>query len=379
MEKKYNSEQKSFVRALYLHIPFCARKCHFCSFAIAVNQTHRVREYLDALGREADARPVADILGSVYVGGGTPSCLSEEEAVLLWERTVGKFSVGGGAEVTWEFNPESVTLPKARLLRGLGVTRASLGIQSLNAERLLYLDRAHRREDAITAFEILRTAGFSNVSVDVMYGFPGQRSEELARDMREVLALHPDHLSVYQLTIEERSLLFARGQRGYLEEDPSLDDAVVETARTAGLLQYEISNFSRPGYESRHNINYWEGGEYLGLGMAAHSHVRGRRSWNAETLFSYLEAVRDRGTAEAGGEELPPAEKMVEAFLFGLRMNRGVSLEELRSRFGTELSGEKIEAIESFVEMGFLEEAGDRIRTTVRGRRVLDEISARLV
>lgn len=363
---------------LYVHIPFCERKCFFCSFAVAVNQDAYADAYLKALDREALRCEGAEVM-TVYIGGGTPSCLTEKQIGHLFDSLQKRFAIAAAAEITFECNPESVTESKARLLYDRGVTRVSLGVQSMNDRFLEYLGRPHRRDGALKAFSFLRAAGHRNISVDLMYGMERQSVNDVDQDLEEIVGFGSEHVSLYALTLEERSLLFVRKVSAPGSGEAQLYQHICSRLEAAGLLQYEISNFCCSGYESRHNINYWQGGEYLGLGMAAHSHLAGRRFWNADTLPRYLQEVARQGHAVCGEESLSSSERMIEALLFSLRMNRGVDLGLLQKRFGSEIAPDKIELIESFIEMGLLEEDGMVLRATTLGRNVLDEISARLV
>jgi oxygen-independent coproporphyrinogen-3 oxidase len=302
---------------LYIHIPFCEKKCPFCSFAVVVGQEQRIADYLEALSREAGRYQGADI-STAYIGGGTPSLLSVEEIHKLLAIVRENFRLEDRAEMSFECNPESVTIEKVRALKALGVNRVSLGIQSMQPRNLEYLGRLHRPEDAGSAFAMFRSAGFDNISLDLIYGLPGQTATELAEDLAQVLDFGSEHLSVYSLTVEERSLFFARKVRASEAADPDLYSLVCHRAEVAGLAQYEVSNFARPGQESRHNLNYWEGGDYIGLGMAAHSHLHGERFWNADTLPQYLQLMAEKKDAALGREKLAPHDKLVETFLFGL-------------------------------------------------------------
>lgn len=365
--------------SLYIHIPFCEKKCFFCSFAVSVSQMHYRERYLEALRTEASryGKPSVD---SIYVGGGTPSCLEVSHVRALFDMIRERFLFEGFPEVTFEINPESLDEEKAAFLQKVGVNRASLGIQSLNDERLNALGRAHSAAQAVRAYRVLRDAGFRNINVDVMYGLPGETEAELRKELDVFLALEPDHVSIYSLTVEERSLFFARKLRVEPEMQGNAYEIVRTTLEAGGLAQYEISNFSRAGRQSYHNLNYWRGGEYYGLGMSAHSHLDGRRFWNTDKLPDYLRLIFERdGNAQAGEERLSPEDKFMEIFLFGLRMNEGVDLDELQRRMGVELPVDRAEAIENFVEMGLLTEKRGRIVATDRGRLVLDEISARLI
>ncbi len=363
--------------SLYIHIPFCASKCPYCSFAVAAGQLKHEVEYCDALAREI--APKGGRARTIYIGGGTPSCLSDDALMRLFAGLRARFDIEGGAEISLEMNPESVDRGKARLVKRLGVNRVSLGIQSLNDATLQALGRRHCTDDARRAYEVLRAEGFANINVDMIYGLPGQSRDGVLEDLGNLLALGSEHCSLYALNIEERSLFFARRLGVDNDAQGELYDAVCCRMEEAGVKQYEVSNFARPGFESAHNINYWEGGDYAGLGMAAHSHMAGERYWNADTLPKYLELMRDKGSARTGGETLSSAERLAEAFCFGLRMNRGVDLGRLEQRFGLELPFEKKEVLESFIEMNLLEEHDDFIRATSRGRLLLDELAARII
>ena len=366
------------VPALYVHVPFCQKKCAYCSFAVSISQMKRRDEYVSAIVREVENYSGCAV-SSVYVGGGTPSCLEPDSIRELLHALSQKFSIASGSEVTFEANPENVDGGMAQVLKDCGVNRISLGVQSLHDHRLQSLGRSHGRDDALKAFRLLRDHGFANVSVDLMYGFPDQDEDELRRDLEQVLSLESEHLSIYSLTVEERSLFFSRKVGVDNDAQAVAYGIILRETQKAGYRQYEISNFAKPGFESKHNLNYWRGGEYIGLGMSAHSHLDGRRFWNADTLSSYLKMIAENGSAQVGEEQLGRVEKLAEIFLFGLRMNEGVDLAALERTMCVELSQDRKEALESFIEMGLLEETDSRIRTTDRGRLVLDEISARLV
>jgi oxygen-independent coproporphyrinogen III oxidase len=363
---------------LYIHIPFCQKKCPFCSFAVVIGQERRVDEYLMQLSREAECYRGTDI-STVYIGGGTPSLLSVGQIQRLFSIVRSNFRSEEDAETTFECNPENLTEEKACALKELGVNRVSLGVQSMQPHFLKWLGRSHHVEDSDWAFKFLRSAGLRNISLDLIYGLPEQTAQELERDLDGVLAFGSEHLSVYSLSVEERSLFFARKVQAREAADPDWYSVVCRRAESAGLRQYEISNFAHQGRESRHNLNYWEGGDYIGLGMAAHSHLQGERFWNADTFPQYLQMMEEKRNAVVGREKLAPHAKLVETFLFGLRMNKGVDLSQLERRFGCEMAADKKEMLENLIETGLLEEKGPRILTTARGRVVLDEISANLI
>ncbi len=364
---------------LYIHIPFCQKKCFYCSFVVAVNKKNWIDGYLDALAREA-SRYRGRQCATVYIGGGSPSFLSVEE----WARLVmilrENFSWGHGAEVSVECNPEDVTREKARAFAEAGVTRVSLGAQTFDDRALAALGRCHDRAAALRAVETLRTAGFENINVDLMIDIPGQTRDGLDTDIATLRSLQVEHVSCYSLTVEPGSRFFVQGgQQSGDEGAPSLYINAVEGLEAAGWRQYEVSNFCRPGYESRHNLNYWQGGNYLGLGVGAHSHEEGHRWWNIVPTREYIAALRDGAAVIAGEERLTGYARLCEAVVFGLRMCDGIDLAGLGMRFGVSLAGDEKGAIERFVEEGFLAREGDRVRTTRKGLLVLDEISSSLV
>jgi oxygen-independent coproporphyrinogen-3 oxidase len=365
--------------SLYIHIPFCAKKCLFCSFVIAVGQAHRVDDYLNALEREAGNHRGAEV-ASVYFGGGTPSFLSEAQ----WERLAAivrrNFVSRPQSEWTVEANPDSIDVSKARLLKDLGVNRLSLGIQSLNDRYLKFLGRVHDADGARRAFDQVRSAGFGNVNLDLMYAFPGQTPQEIEEDVRAIAALNSEHLSLYTLTVEEKSRFHVEGVK--LDDTERLArhyELVRELLEGSGVRQYEVSNFCRGEHRSRHNLNYWQGGDYIGLGVGAHAHAGGRRSWNVSKFQDYLTRISQTGEAVEGFEDLPPQTRLMELVVFGLRMNEGIVLTEAENKIGSRVAAEKLERIGQFIDDGFLLEEGERLKTTAKGRLVLDELSSRLI
>jgi oxygen-independent coproporphyrinogen-3 oxidase len=365
-------------RSLYVHIPFCAGKCLYCSFPVSAGFIRKEEEYLAALEREAGHRTLQEC-GPVYVGGGTPSLLSRQGVERLGRLIADNFSVDKQAEFTFEANPESVDIARALAWRAAGANRVSLGVQSFDDSRLRWLGRGHTAAGAAEAFGILRQAGFKNINVDLIFGFPGQSVDELARDVDRILALGSEHVSLYMLEIEPRSLFYARALKVDPDDQAEAYELVRARIESAGARQYEVSNFSFPGFESRYNLNTWRAGEYWGLGMSAHSHIDGRRFWNADTLPGYLSMMAASGSAETGSEQLSSQGKLMEAFLFGLRLNEGVDILLLEQRFGVRISDDRRAILGSFVRDGLLTDEDGRIKATSRGRMVLDEISARLV
>lgn len=364
---------------LYLHIPFCQKKCFYCSFVVSIGQEHRMDEYLECLSKEADHYQ-GRAIDTVYIGGGTPSSLNELQLKMLFDMIHRKFLIHKDSEFTIEINPESIDLSKAKLLRNLGVNRVSLGVQSLNDHILRYLGRNHDNKRALISFDVLRQAGFENINVDFMFSFPDQTIEELKEELVKMTALGSEHLSIYSLTIEEHSRFFAQKlQLADNEEQAAQYLFVVEELARNHFQQYEVSNFSKNGFGSKHNINYWTGGDYIGLGIGAHSYLEGKRHWNISKLADYLRKIEDGESVVENFEELSNERKMLETFLFGLRMNRGVDLKDLFGRFNVSFDRARQNKLNDFVNEGFLVQEDERLRATSKGMVLLDEISAHLI
>ncbi len=365
--------------SLYIHIPFCQRKCFYCSFVVAIGQDDRIDSYLECLTQEAEKHPSTP-LKTIYVGGGTPTHMNLKQLERLFAILRSTFQFSPDCEFTIEANPEGLELVKAKFLRDSGVNRVSLGVQSLNDSYLKYLGRVHDARQAIIAFENLRKAGFANINLDLMYSFPGQTFEEIERDVKAIVALGSEHLSLYTLTIEENSKFYAR--RLKLDEGEIQAwqyQLVVSLLKPTEFEQYEISNFAKSDCRSRHNLNYWEGGDYIGLGVGSHSHLQGRRSWNVSKTAAYMSRIKDGESPLEGEEWLPPSEQLRERILFGLRMNQGIDVPALSRTVGVSLDSDGKEKITQLIEGGFLFWEDSRLCATDKGRMVLDEIGALLI
>ncbi len=365
--------------SLYIHIPFCERKCFYCSFAVVVGQQQRIGRYLDCLCVEMK-RYQGKKIGSVYIGGGTPTLLNNEQLERMICFIKENFKITPDAEWTIEVNPESLDPAKARSLKSSGITRLSLGVQSLDDRYLKYLGRNHDSRQALRAFHAGREAGFDNVNLDLMFSFPRQTVEEIERDVRAVMRLGSEHISFYMLHLEENSRFFIQGI-SLPDDDVQAGQYQLTTAllEQEGFVQYEISNFAKAGKESRHNLNYWQGGEYIGLGLGAHSYLNGKFFWNVSRFHTYLARIATEGLALDGWEQLDIDEQLKQALLIGLRMNQGVVIKNLERRLDCVLKEEEKRKIDTFVRDGFLDFEGGRLKTTLRGRLVLDEICARMI
>jgi len=339
---------------------------------IAVGQDHRREEYVKALVDEIKNNKGGRI-ETIYFGGGTPSLLNENHFDILMKAIRENFSFQNDIEITIEANPESMDCSKAKFLKAQGFNRVSLGVQSMDDLYLKFLGRGHDELMAREAYRILREEGFNNINLDLMYGFPGQSREELEDDVRNISQLGAEHLSLYSLTIEPNSRFFINQMK--LDDDEILAERYLMIARILneyGYKQYEVSNFSKaPGFESMHNKNYWLGGPYLGLGAGAHGFTGRRRYWNTSRIQDYLERITKTKDAVEGYEDLTDAQLIMEKVLFGLRMNEGIAWELVP------LPKQKL--IQSWIKDRFLMLENGNLKTTDRGRLVLDELSARLI
>ncbi|MDE2027594.1 MAG: radical SAM family heme chaperone HemW [Candidatus Omnitrophica bacterium] len=357
--------------SLYIHIPFCSRKCLFCSFVIAVSQEHRRKEYVRAVASEMNNH-TGTRLRTIYLGGGTPSHLDEDHLDDLMNAIRKNFSWDSGIEITIEANPESINAGKAQFLKRIGFNRVSLGVQSLDDRFLKFLGRNHNAAAALEANRVLREAGFDNINLDLMYAFPGQTGEELEKDVKGLAALGSEHLSLYTLTIEPNSRFHAAQIK--LDDDEKLAQQYVLIGRLLqeyGFAQYEISNFAKQGFESAHNRNYWQGGPYIGLGVGAHAFDGRRRSWNTPRLQEYLDRASQGIPPVEGCEDLTDEQLTMEKVLLGLRMNKGIRWDLVPA--------DRRPQVEVWIKDGFLARENGNLKATDRGRLVLDELSGRLI
>ncbi len=365
--------------SLYIHIPFCKNKCFYCSFVVAIGKEHYIDDYLSALEKETGTYDRPEI-ESIYIGGGTPSFMDAAQLHRLSRIVRENFHFQADGEFTLEANPENIDSPKAKAIKEMGVNRVSMGAQSFDERYLKFLGRTHTAGHIALAVDCLRKENFTNISLDLMFSFPGQTLEELKKDLKSLTALQSEHVSLYSLTIEEGTKF--EKQRVKLDQDTFQAEhylCVMDFLEKEGFRQYEVSNFAKAGFESRHNRMYWQGENYIGLGVGAHSHKDGKRFWNTPNVNSYIASLQKGERPVEGFEELPLAKRLQEALVFGLRMNEGVNLLELEKRFGALFSQDTRDAMKEFRDAGFFIQDGNRLKTTLKGRLVLDELSARLV
>jgi putative oxygen-independent coproporphyrinogen III oxidase len=378
-------------RSLYLHIPFCERRCEYCDFVSLPGRDREV-EYVEAL--RAEVRGLAARLGrleldTVFVGGGTPSFVDPDRLGGVLDEVRAGFALASGCEVTLEANPSSTSEARAAAWLAAGFNRVSLGIQSLEPDILAFLGRVHDRERALAAVDEVRRAGFSRISCDLIYAVPGLDDARWRSTLERVAALDPGHVSAYELTVEAGTPLHASVRRG---EKPAVDpEAALRQHRiavavlgAAGLHQYEVSNYARAGEECRHNLVYWRLGHYLGVGLGAHGHLPaalgtlvdipvppgaiGLRYWHGRSLPAYVEGSRGGALPIEGSEAVAAADAEVERILLGLRLAEGITF-----------SGPLGERASALVAGDLLWRRDGRVGVTAQGQEVLDEVIRQLV
>jgi oxygen-independent coproporphyrinogen III oxidase len=372
---------------IYVHVPFCQKHCPYCDFAVVEGMLHTAPAYVDALcaeirqgaERHAPNPPVA----TIFLGGGTPSLLPASQIGRILTTIGERFAVQPGAEITLEANPGPLRPRHLAGFRAAGVTRLSLGVQTFNPRGLAALGRLHTPEEGKVAIEHARAAGFASISADLIFGWQGQTLADWRDDLQKAIALHPDHLSAYALTVEEGTPLahaVAAGTAAVADEDLYADMflAADELLTGAGYTHYETSNYARPGHRSRHNCGYWINGDYLGFGVGAHSHRRDRRFWNARDLHTYLKNVRD-GNAEAGSECISEATARAETMFLGTRLAEGVGESAFFARHACSVDAVYGRQIAEYVARGIVTRSGGRIAIAPEARLLADEIAVRFL
>jgi oxygen-independent coproporphyrinogen-3 oxidase len=378
------------VRSLYLHIPFCERKCEYCDFTSVAGATGS-DAYMDAL--DAEVRRLGERLGrltldTVFIGGGTPSLVVPDLLARLVSTVRSTFSVAAGAEVTMEANPSSINAGRARVWKAAGVNRVSIGVQSLEADTLRFLGRVHDADRALAAIAEVRDAGFTSINCDLIYAVPGLGDARWRRTLERVAAAGPTHISCYELTVEPGTPLHTQVRRGMVRPVDGVRSMrqhriAVELLEHAGYVQYEVSNFALAGEECRHNLVYWHNGYYLAAGVGAHGHLPAAaatavgldveagavsvRYWHGRGITAFGRAIRAGGIPVAGSEPVGIEMREQERVMLGLRLREGVrigasTLEEARALEG----------------LGLIAIDGDRVRATARGEAVLNQVTLRL-
>lgn len=386
--------------AIYLHIPFCRTKCTYCAFNTYTNQGQLFEPFVAALCREIElvGQSAPDRrAGSVFLGGGTPSLLRPEQIAQVLDAVRAAFDLSAAAEISLEANPNDITPVYARGLRQAGVNRISIGMQSANGNELALFARRHDNDQTARAVSAARAAGFENLNLDLIYGVPHQTRDNWAWSLEQMLALQPDHVSLYALGLEEGTPMqswVARGQLPAPDDDLAADmyELATDLLAGAGYSQYEISNWSKPGYECQHNLQYWRNLPYLGLGPGAHGYAGGQRYAVLLSPLRYIRTLGDAAGGEARGYPLSPAadpdtvvqvdyrSEAAETLIMGLRLTReGIDRRQFRARFGVDLLDMHRPVIERYAQYGLLAVTEQQVRLTRAGRLLSNTIFRDLV
>lgn len=364
---------------LYVHIPFCVRKCQYCDFLSGPSDEETKDRYIEALLKEIRAAEHTEDyeIVSVFIGGGTPSALKAEAIASIMRTLQEQFFFCEDAEVTIEANPGTVDLEKLTIYRNVGINRLSLGLQSTDAEELKLLGRIHSYEEFLKSYEWAREAGFSNINIDLMFAIPGQTGEAWRQHLYQVAELNPEHISAYSLIIEEGTP-FAEQNLDLPDEDTEYQmyEDTAEILERYGYRQYEISNYAKQGYMCRHNAGYWQRREYLGFGLGASSLYRGMRFLNTRRMQEYLKESRNPDQIRKDVTVLSRNERIEEFMFLGLRMTEGISEKKFEENFDVRLMDVYGDILQKYEETGFMEHIETKWRLTRKGIHVSNHILA---
>ncbi len=376
---------------LYLHIPFCEHKCIYCDF-YSIENLKVIDAYLNALDCEIGMyaeRAAGENFGTIYFGGGTPSLLSPAQLGRILSRLYSRYSITPDAEITVETNPGTIDKQKLKEYRALGINRLSIGIQSFHEDELAFLTRIHSAREAKECVHVAHQVGFDNVSLDLIFALPNQSVRRWQANLYQAVELEPQHISAYSLIVERgtplaRMVAAKQVSPVPVEKDALMYETTMDLLAAEGYEHYEVSNYARPGYRSRHNSNYWNHTNYLAFGPSAHSFwsslqaPESRRWWNVANLRTYIEKL-SRGAAPVAGDEILTGEQLLEeAIMLGLRSD-GVDIDHLYEQFGLDFSKNLRFTIQELLEDGFAVMEGCRLRLTDRGYLVCDEVCNRML
>ncbi|MDQ0218246.1 oxygen-independent coproporphyrinogen III oxidase [Peribacillus cavernae] len=370
------------IQSAYIHIPFCEHICHYCDFNKVFLQGQPVDQYLTMLKKEMqialDKYPQPG-LRTIFVGGGTPTSLNERQLEFLCQSINETLPFGDSVEFTFEANPGDLSEEKLAILYEAGVNRLSFGVQSFNDELLKKIGRTHRAADVYETIEKAQKTGFTNISIDLIYGLPGQTMDDFVDTLDKALELGLPHYSSYSLIVEPKTVFYNLMQKGKLQLPPqeleaSMYERLMESMKRRGLHQYEISNFAKPGFESRHNLTYWNNEEYFGFGAGAHGYISERRVANYGPIKKYIVPLSDGDLPLLEEHLVPKAEKMEEEMFLGLRKTQGVSLATFKRKFSIEMTDIFAEPLREQGKRGLIEMGGGFVRLTERGRLLGNEV-----
>jgi len=354
------------MNGLYIHLPFCKSKCYYCDFASFAGKEYLIAPYLNALKKEM-AKYSGYKIETLYIGGGTPTVLSTEQLLDLLNNVRLIFGYSGLFELTVEVNPESATEEKLRALKVWGINRLSIGVQSLNNNNLKYLGRIHTVERVREIFRQIKKLQFQNVSLDLIYGFPHQTIIEWQGELEDALTFEPQHISLYPLTIEENTPFYTQKVKVNQDKQAEIYEWSEQMLEKRGYEHYEISNWARDGFRSRHNMIYWKNKEYIGLGSGAASHLKGMRFKNTQTIEEYIEKINSTGSAVVEEEVIDEQTNLTDHIILNLRCRDGVDLSDIvMDKYGP--------AINDLLSKKLIMKDGKIIRLTKRGMLLANQV-----
>ncbi|MGV2938163.1 radical SAM family heme chaperone HemW [Mesobacillus sp. LC4] len=369
------------MKSAYIHIPFCHHICHYCDFNKVFMKGQPVDDYLDALAKEMKltVQSDRDMLDTIFVGGGTPTALDERQLGKLVQSIQNQLNFNNETEYTFEANPGDLSKEKLAILKDAGVNRLSFGVQTFNDELLKKIGRSHRAKDVFESIENAKAAGFENISIDLIYSLPGQTKDDFIESIQTAFSLGLVHYSGYSLIIEPKTVFYNLMQKGKLaipgeDAEAEMYETLMDQMEKHGLNQYEISNFAVPGFESRHNLTYWNNEEYYGFGAGAHSYVSGMRQSNYGPLKKYMEPISRGELPIMDAHKTTLEEQMEEEMFLGLRKTKGVSVRRFEEKFGRNPIQIFSEQLDDWTKKGLLKTDNDTISLTRQGRLLGNEV-----
>ena len=366
----------------YVHIPFCTQICYYCDFSKVFIKNQPVDSYLEHLLEEFRSYDIQK-LRTLYIGGGTPTALSAPQLEVLLKGLTKNLDLSALEELTIEANPGDLDEDKIAVLKNSAVNRVSLGVQTFDDKMLKKIGRSHLEKDIYENIDRLKLAGFDNISIDLIYALPGQTMEQVKDNVAKAIGLDIPHMSLYSLILENHTVFMNRMRRGKLplpkeELEAEMFEYIIAELERAGFEHYEISNFSKSGFESRHNLMYWDNAEYYGIGAGASGYVNGIRYKNHGPIRHYLSAVEE-GNARITEEHLSQKEQMEEEMFLGLRKKSGVSMARFEEKFGRSFDGLYGKIVKDLVQQGLMQIESDRVRMTKRGLFLGDTVAERFI
>ena len=366
----------------YVHIPFCTQICYYCDFSKVFIKNQPVDSYLEHLLEEFQSYDIQR-LRTLSIGGGTPTALSASQLEVLLKGLTENLDLSVLEELTIEANPGDLDADKIAVLKNSAVNRVSLGVQTFDNKMLKKIGRSHLEKDIYENIDRLKLAGFDNISIDLIYALPGQTMEQVKENVAKAIGLDIPHMSLYSLILENHTVFMNRMRRGKLplpkeELEAEMFEYIIAELERAGFEHYEISNFSKIGFESRHNLMYWDNAEYYGIGAGASGYVNGVRYKNHGPIRHYLSAVEE-GNARITEEHLSQKEQMEEEMFLGLRKKSGVSMARFEEKFGRSFDELYGEIVRDLVQKGLMQIEGDRVRMTKRGLFLGDTVAERFI